>query len=143
MQLSMGPTTLEPTHNGSWLTSRRALWALIGISTLLRLAWATCLDAAIDEPYYFQYIQHLDWSYFDHPPMVALVSAAGVALSGDAFSLLGLRVGFIALFAGSTWLMARLTARYYGPRAGVLAALALNISGYFGMGVGTIAQPDG
>ncbi len=56
---------------------------------------------------------------------------------------MGLRLGFIALFAGSTWLMARLTSRYYGPRAGVLAALALNATGYFGMAVGTIAQPDG
>ncbi|GAC1469782.1 MAG: hypothetical protein NVSMB9_14030 [Isosphaeraceae bacterium] len=125
------------------MTARRALWLVIGVSTLLRLCWASSLGAAIDEPYYFQYIQHLDWSYFDHPPMVALVGAAGPLLAGDAFSVLGLRAGFIVLFAGSTWLMARLTARYYGPWAGVLAALALNASGYFGMAVGTIAQPDG
>ena len=39
--------------------------------------------------------------------MVALVGAPGLLLAGDAFSVLGLRVGFIALFAGSTWLMAR------------------------------------
>ena len=34
------------------------------------------------------------------------------------------------LFAGSTWLMARLTSRFYGPRAGLLAAFALNLSAY-------------
>ena len=68
---------------------------------------------------------------------------SGLALTGDAFSVFGLRIGFIILFAGSTWLMARLTARFYGPRAGVLAALALSASGYFGMAVATIAQPDG
>ena len=75
--------------------------------------------------------------------MVALVGALGLALTGDAFSVFGLRVGFILLFAGSTWLIARLTTRFYGPTAGVLAALALNASGYFGMAVATIAQPDG
>jgi len=130
-------------REGSRVTVRHALWALIGVSTILRLVWAGSLAAAFDEPYYFQYIQHPALSYFDHPPMVALVGASGLALTGDAFSVFGLRVGFILLFAGSTWLMARLTARFYGPRAGVLAALALNASGYFGMAVATIAQPDG
>ena len=127
----------------SRFTARQALWALIGISTVLRLVWALGLGAAFDEPYYIQYIQHPALSYFDHPPMVALVGAVGLALSGDAFSVFGLRVGFILLFAGSTWLLARLTSRFYGPTAGVLAALALSASGYFGMAVATIAQPDG
>jgi hypothetical protein len=127
----------------SRVTARHALWALIGISTILRLLWALSQGAAFDEPYYFQYIRHLALSYFDHPPMVALVGASGLALTGDPFSVFGLRVGFILLFAGSTWLMARLTARFYGPIAGVLAALALSASGYFGMAVATIAQPDG
>ena len=130
-------------REGSRFTARHALWALIGVSTILRLVWAASLGAAFDEPYYFQYIQHPALSYFDHPPMVALVGAMGLALTGDAFSVFGLRVGFIVLFAGSTWLMARLTARFYGPTAGVLAALALSASGYFGMAVATIAQPDG
>ena len=122
---------------------RHALWALIAISTILRLVWAASLGAAYDEPYYFQYIQHPALGYFDHPPMVALVGAFGLTLTGDAFSVFGLRVGFIILFAGSTWLIARLTARFYGQKAGVLAALTLSASGYFGMAVGTIAQPDG
>ena len=134
---------IDREREGSRVTARHALWALIGISTILRLVWAASQGAAFDEPYYFQYIQHPALSYFDHPPMVALVGASGLALTGDAFSVFGLRVGFIVLFAGSTWLMARLTARFYGPTAGVLAALALSASGYFGMAVATIAQPDG
>jgi Dolichyl-phosphate-mannose-protein mannosyltransferase len=127
----------------SRVTARHALWALIGVSTILRLVWAAGLGAAFDEPYYFQYIQHPALSYFDHPPMVALVGALGLTLTGDPFSVFGLRLGFILLFAGSTWLIARLTARFYGPTAGVFAALALSASGYFGMAVATIAQPDG
>lgn len=143
MQNPVSPPVLGGDRNRSLITPRRALWAVIGVSTLLRLTWASSLGAAFDEPYYFQYIQHPAWSYFDHPPMVAIVGAPGLLLAGDAFSVLGLRAGFIILFAGSTWLMARLTARYYGLWAGVLAALALNTSGYFGMAVGTTAQPDG
>ncbi len=137
------PEALEGERGSSKTTTRHALWTLIGVSTLLRLLWACTLGAAIDEPYYFEYIQHPALSYFDHPPMVAVVGAVGLALTRNWFSVVGLRLGFIAMFAGSTWLMARITTRYYGPRAGVLAALALSASGYFGMGVATIAQPDG
>ncbi len=121
----------------------RALWVLIGVSTAIRLVWACLLGAAVDEPYYFQFIRHLDWSYFDHPPMVALVGLPGLILAGDPYSVPGLRLGFIILFACSTWLIARLATRYFGAKAGFYAALALNVSGYFGLGVGTIAQPDG
>jgi 4-amino-4-deoxy-L-arabinose transferase-like glycosyltransferase len=133
----------HPEREESSVEIRHTLWALIGVSAILRLIWAASLGAAIDEPYYIQYIQHPALCYFDHPPMVALIGALGLALTGDAFSVFGLRVGFIVLFAGSMWLIARLTARFFGPSAGFLAALALTASGYFGMTVGTIAQPDG
>ena len=39
--------------------------------------------------------------------------------------------------------MARLTSRFYGPRAGFLAALALNLSAYYTAAAGTFALPDG
>ncbi len=143
MPIRAGHPVVVQERDRPKLTVRHALWALIAVSTILRLFWASSLGAAFDEPYYLQYIQHPAWGYFDHPPMVALVGALGLALTGDAFSVFGLRIGFILLFAGSTWLMARLTARFYGEKAGVLAALALSASGYFGMAVATIAQPDG
>ena len=54
-----------------------------------------------------------------------------------------IRIGFILLFAGSTWLLARLTSRYYGARAGFLAAFALNVTGYYGLAASTFALPDG
>ena len=59
--------------------------------------------------------------------------------SGWAF-----RLGFIVMFAGSTWLLARLTTRYYGERIhGFIAALALNLTGYYGLAASTFALPDG
>ncbi len=54
-----------------------------------------------------------------------------------------MRIGFIILFGGSTWLLARLTTRTYGPWAGFLAALALNVTGYYGLAAATFALPDG
>ncbi len=66
-----------------------------------------------------------------------------MALAGGHASAFTLRLGFVLLFAGSTWLMARLTARFFGPWAGVLAALALNVSAYHTAAVGAFALPDG
>src|SRR3954452_15460321 len=111
------------------MTPRRTLWLLIAVSAAFRLAWAATLGPGIDEAYHYLFSVHRDWSYFDHPPMVALVESLGPMLTsaGGPVSALSLRLGFIVLFAGSTWLMARLTGRFYGPRAGLLAALALNL----------------
>src|SRR5579883_1551214 len=125
------------------MTSRRALWILIVVSGLFRLAWAAGLGLGNDEAYHYLFTVHRDWSYFDHPPMLAIVESLGIALAGGAVSALSLRLGFILLFAGSTWLMAQMTSRLYGPRAGLFAAFALNVTAYHSVAAGTFALPDG
>ena len=64
------------------MTARHALWAVIGVSTLLRFALAASMGGLIDEAYYVLYGQNLDWAYFDHPPMVGVVAALGAAAGG-------------------------------------------------------------
>ena len=125
------------------MTTRRMLWALIVISGALRLAWAASLGGFANEAYYYLFARHLDWSFFDHPPMVGVVSMLGLNLVGGLNPVLGLRLGFIVMFGGSTWLMARVATRAYDPRTGVLAALALNATVFYGLKVGTLAEPDG
>jgi hypothetical protein len=125
------------------MTPRRALWLLIVLSTGLRLIWAASLGPGNDEAYHYLFTLHRDWSYFDHPPMLAAIEAVGIAVSGGVVSTLSLRLGFVALFAGSTWLMARLTSRYFGDRAGVLAAFGLNVTAYHSAAAGVFALPDG
>lgn len=121
----------------------RAVGWLIAVSGAVRLAWAGWIGPGNDEAYYSLFATHLDWAYFDHPPAVGWVVAAGLALAGPGPSVLGLRLGFVAMFAGSTWAMYRLGARLYGERAGAFAALALNLSAYHTAAVGAFALPDG
>ncbi len=125
------------------MSPRAALVALIVSTALVRLIPAFSLGLGNDEAYHFLYAAHPALSYYDHPPMTAWVEAVGLLLPGAASSTVGLRIGFILLFAGSTWVLARLTARYYGGWAGFLAAFALNISGYYGLAASTLALPDG
>lgn len=122
---------------------RRALGILIVSSALLRLLGAIYLGLGNDEAYHWLYASHPALGYYDHPPMMAWIEMLGLALPGAGASAWALRIGFIALFAGSTWLLARVTARYYGERAGFVAALALNLTGYYGLAASTFALPDG
>ena len=40
---------------------------------VLNLLQAAFMDLANDEAYYWYFSKHLDWGYYDHPPMVALL----------------------------------------------------------------------
>ena len=123
------------------MTSRRCLGTLIAVSALLRLLFAAGLGPGNDEAYHYLLAVHPDWSYYDHPPMMAVVERLGLAVGGT--SALALRLGFVGLFAGTTWLMARLATRCYGERAGLLAAVLLNATAYYGVAASTFALPDG
>ena len=125
------------------ISARTALWTIIGVSALLRLVLAGSLEAFTNESYYYLYAKNLDWGYFDHPPMTGLVAALGLKLAGGISPEFGLRLGFILMFAGSTWLLARLTTRFFGARAGVIAALCLNATVFYGLITSTMASPDG
>ncbi|WZO95896.1 glycosyltransferase family 39 protein [Isosphaeraceae bacterium EP7] len=125
------------------MTPSRCLFLLIAASGLARLAWAANLGLGNDEAYHYLYTVHPALSYFDHPPMLALVAAVGPLLGGGNASEIMLRLGFIVMFAGSTWLLARLASRAYGPWAGFYAALALNVSAYHTAAASTFVLPDG
>ncbi len=66
------------------MTARRALLCLIVVSGGLRLGWASAVGLGHDEAYHYLFTVHRDWSYFDHPPMLALVESAGTTLLGSA-----------------------------------------------------------
>ena len=125
------------------MTDRRRLWWVILIASALRAAFASSLGPGNDEAYHALFAVHLDWSYFDHPPMMALIARLGMLLSGGRLEVAAMRAGFVLLAAGSTWLMARLTARFYGERAGLIAAILLNATAYYGIAAGTFILPDG
>jgi 4-amino-4-deoxy-L-arabinose transferase-like glycosyltransferase len=58
-----------------------------------------------DESYYWVYSRFLDWGYFDHPPMIALLIKGGYAILPNE---LGVRL-FIAILSTATlWLVQKL-----------------------------------
>lgn len=54
--------------------------AFYGLWLLLGLMQAGLTELQDDEAYYWVFSQHLDWGYFDHPPMIALLVKMGYAI---------------------------------------------------------------
>lgn len=115
------------------------LW-LILVAGVLRLVTAGAMGLGMDESYTTAISRDLHLSYFDHPPLHQWIAHA----AGETFGYgRWVRLPFVALFAGSTWLMYRLAARLFGQAAGFWAALALNLTAFYGVAAGTWVLPDG
>lgn len=120
----------------------RAVILLIVVATLLRIGFAWALGLGVDESYMVASGRTLSLGYFDHPPAAWWMQWMAAHLFGSEAPLV-VRAPFIAAFALSTWLMFRLGSVVYGSRAGLLAAITLNLSPVFGVTTGTWVLPDG
>ena len=100
------------------------------------------LGLGVDESYMVASGRTLSLGYFDHPPASWWLAWAAAHLAG-ADPPIVVRLPFIALFALSTWLMFRLGTALANQRAGLWAAVLLNLSPVFGVTTGTWVLPDG
>ncbi len=88
-------TTLTGSNPRSTRQLRLGFYALWFLISLVQAAGTELFD---DEAYYWVYSRFLDWGYFDHPPMIAVLIKLGTAiLPGE----LGLRF-FIVLMGTAT-----------------------------------------
>jgi len=78
---------------------------LSSLFLLVSLLQAMFTELAGDEAYYWRYAQDLDWGYFDHPPMVAVMIKLGGFLFGGELGVrfVGILFGTASLFV--LWLM--------------------------------------
>jgi len=87
-----------------------------------------------DEAYYWVYSKFLDWGYFDHPPMVALLIKMGYSIFHNE---LGARLFFLLLNVLSLFLMERLI-----EKKGSLIFYAIALSLAVLQLTGFVAVPD-
>jgi hypothetical protein len=87
-------------HPSSWISLR--LISLLALGLLIHVSFGFLLGFSVDEAHYALYASKLDWSYFDHPPLVGWAQWPLVALK--------LPVGLIRLIPEGLWLLACLQA---------------------------------
>ncbi|HLB08053.1 MAG TPA: glycosyltransferase family 39 protein, partial [Gemmatimonadaceae bacterium] len=126
-----------------WIRSPRdRVLVLILVTLIGRLILALTIGLGVDESYQVTVSRPLSLSYFEHPPLAFWIPGVIGVLTGSMNGAL-MRLPFILLFAGTTWMMYRLTARLFGERAGAIAALILNVSPVLSLSTGSWVLPDG
>jgi dolichol-phosphate mannosyltransferase len=131
-----GPLTEDLRRDLSW---RVLALFILGYLFLLRLFFLGTQDLLPQEAYYWNYAQHLDIGYLDHPPMVAWIIWLSTSLMGDEEIVI--RLG--ALFA---WLMTvffcfRMTQNLFDKSTAFRALLLIAVLPFF-FGVGFVMTPD-
>jgi hypothetical protein len=106
--------------------NRRAWgWALIvlGAAVLIRVVFGVVLPPFPDEAYYLAWSRRLAAGYFDHPPAIAFLVAAGTALIGP--SAIGIRIGGIVAGGLASLAVIVLARRIGGDPAALRASIVL------------------
>ncbi len=114
---------------------------LIVIATIARLLLSGLSELNNDEVYYWTYAKHLQWNYFDHPPMVAACIrffTAGLRLDHEIF----IRLTSVVCSALGTWIMFCIGKRISDARTGWLAACLFTASFYSSIIAGILILPD-
>ncbi|MDP1558847.1 MAG: glycosyltransferase family 39 protein [Nitrosomonas sp.] len=104
---------------------RVASFGIVTFVILLRLVYLGQAQLLPDEAYYWNYAQHMDLSFFDHPPMVAWLIWLGTSVMGQ--NEFGVRIGaFLCGLIAMGYLYA-LTRNLYDKSTGMRAVLLLSI----------------
>jgi 4-amino-4-deoxy-L-arabinose transferase-like glycosyltransferase len=115
---------------------------VILVGSILRLAVGAMLGLSVDESYTTAIARQLSLSYFDHPPLHVWLVGGWAKVVGDETAWL-VRLPFILLFAGSSWLLFRLSAAAFSGRSGFWGVLAVSLAPLFTVGFASWALPDG
>lgn len=112
---------------------------LILYSLALRLVYLGVPNLIPEEAYYWNYAQHLDWGYLDHPPMVAWIIKLGTLAFGN--TEFGVRIGAVICWLAASGFAYAFARELLGRRAamGVMLLLA-TLPFYFG--AGCLMMPD-
>ena len=81
-------------------------WLLLAVPALLHLALALAIHLSPDEAHYALYASRLDWSYFDHPPLIGWVQWPFLQAGGGD---LPMRIAPMVAWLITALILARLT----------------------------------
>jgi 4-amino-4-deoxy-L-arabinose transferase-like glycosyltransferase len=109
-------------------TKTQSVVFIIIASFLLRLSFMGTHDLMVEEAYYWNYSEHLDYGYLDHPPMVALLIKISTYIFGT--NEFGVRFIGLIVWIGAAFYSYKLT-NLMNRDAGLYAVIVLSTLPYF------------
>ena len=121
-----------------------ARWRILGVAIVgylfaLRLIYLGQAELLPEEAYYWNYSQHLDIGYLDHPPMVAWLIWLGTSIFGQ--NEFGVRIGAFGCWMVTSFFVYRLTRNLFDKSSALVAVLLVQALPYF-FSVGFLMTPD-
>jgi hypothetical protein len=111
----------QETASAAWY----AALTVIAFATLLRLIVASRLPLLPDETYYWDWSRHLEFGYFDHPPIIAWLIALGTTLLG--VNPLGVRIMSIVAGTVASVAMALIARRVADSHTAAETAIVISV----------------
>ena len=106
----------------------KVIFSFILFSILLRLVCLDLSNLLVEEAYYWNYANHLDFSYLDHPPMVALLIRAFTLSLG--LSEWSVRLPSMLCWGIAAFFSYQLT-ELMRPKSGIYSVFLLSILPFF------------
>jgi 4-amino-4-deoxy-L-arabinose transferase-like glycosyltransferase len=119
----------------------RSAIIILSVGLLMRLVIAILLHPGYDEAYYYLYTLHPDWSYFDHPPLVAITTGIGVWLTGQV-NQFTIRIGTLLIYTGSLIFLYLAALRLYTLQIAITTLAIASAIPIFQVAFGTLNIPD-
>jgi dolichol-phosphate mannosyltransferase len=118
---------------------RELALGVIVYAWVLRLVYCGQVELLPEEAYYWNYSQHLDIGYLDHPPMVAWLIKLGTAAFGN--SAFGVRIGALCCGAIASFFAYRLARNLFDQGTALAALLLMQVLPFF-FTAGLLMTPD-
>lgn len=108
--------------------------------TIVRIWLALSIGLGVDESYASTIARDLNLSYYDDPPLHFWLAHYAVAILGEGRIL---RIPFVFIGAGSSWLVYLLGCRLFGSRAGLWSLALYSLTPFFTLVSSSWILPDG
>jgi len=118
---------------------RMAAFGIVAYVVGLRLIFMGTVDLFPEEAYYWNYAQHLDIGYLDHPPMVAWLIWLGTNIFGQ--TEFAVRSGAVLCWLVTAFFSFQLARNLYGKTEAFIAVLLVATLPYF-FAMGLLMWPD-
>lgn len=119
--------------------ARHAVLVIL-IAAMFRSVFIPIFPPGPDECSYWDWARHLDFSYVDHPPMVAYFIRASMFVFGD--TVWAPRLFAVPLAAAAAWLIFLTARRLFGGRSAFWSATLYTCCPMFSMAAGLLLIPE-